>query len=556
MKKIKRNIVITLAVLSLGISTAFIDSYFEVSKNLDIFINLFKEVNIRYVDPTKPGELMKTAIDGMLKSLDPYTVYIPESKIEDYRFMTTGQYGGIGSLISRRDNYIIVSEPYEGYPAQKAGLLAGDVILEVNGVSAEGKSTEEISRMLKGEPGTELTLKIKRGEEIKEFTLTREKIKIDDVPYFGKIDEETGYVKLTSFTETAADQVKDAFRKMKEEGIKKIVFDLRDNGGGLLNQAIEIVNIFVEKGQEVVRTKGKQSQWDKIYYTKNTPLDTEIPLVVLINENSASASEIVSGTMQDLDRGVLVGRKSYGKGLVQQTIPLSYNAQLKITVAKYYTPSGRCIQKLDYSHKDESGRATEIPDSLIQVFYTKNGREVRDGEGITPDIEVTPEESHEILLVLMSNYKIFDFATKYRLEHDSIPAPEEFHLTNEEYEQFVDFVYSGDSLEYEIESERVIKDLEKVLELEEFEGLEKDIEAIKTKIDSLKRQDIYRYRKEVQEVLENEIVSRYYYQKGRIRHALTNDPDIKQSLEILNDSVMYHNILTGKYPAKHTEDKK
>ncbi|RMG77774.1 MAG: S41 family peptidase, partial [Bacteroidetes bacterium] len=447
-------------------------------------------------------------------------------------------------------------EPYEGYPAQKAGLLAGDVILEVNGVSAEGKSTEEISRMLKGEPGTELTLKIKRGEEIKEFTLTREKIKIDDVPYFGKIDEETGYVKLTSFTETAADQVKDAFRKMKEEGIKKIVFDLRDNGGGLLNQAIEIVNIFVEKGQEVVRTKGKQSQWDKIYYTKNTPLDTGIPLVVLINENSASASEIVSGTMQDLDRGVLVGRKSYGKGLVQQTIPLSYNAQLKITVAKYYTPSGRCIQKLDYSHKDESGRATEIPDSLIQVFYTKNGREVRDGEGITPDIEVTPEESHEILLVLMSNYKIFDFATKYRLEHDSIPAPEEFHLTNEEYEQFVDFVYSGDSLEYEIESERVIKDLEKVLELEEFEGLEKDIEAIKTKIDSLKRQDIYRYRKEVQEVLENEIVSRYYYQKGRIRHALTNDPDIKQSLEILNDSVMYHNILTGKYPAKHTEDKK
>jgi carboxyl-terminal processing protease len=342
---------------------------------------------------------------------------------------------------------------------------------------------------------------------------------------------------------------------MKEQGIKKIIFDLRDNGGGLLNQAIEIVNIFVEKGQEVVRTKGKQSQWDKVYYTKNMPLDTEMPLVVLINENSSSASEIVSGTMQDLDRGVLVGRKSYGKGLVQQTIPLSYNAQLKITVAKYYTPSGRCIQKLDYSHKDESGRATEIPDSLIQIFYTKNGREVRDGEGITPDIEVTPEESHEILLVLMSNYKIFDFATKYRLEHDSIPAPEEFHLTDAEYEQFVDFVYSDDSLQYEIESERILEDLEKVLELEQFEGLEKDIEAIKSKIDSLKRQDIYRYRKEVQEVLENEIVSRYYYQKGRIRHALTNDPDISQSLQILHDTSLYNNILTGKYPPKE-EDKK
>jgi carboxyl-terminal processing protease len=555
MKKLKKHIIIALAVLSLGISTAFIDSYFEVSKNLDIFINLFKEVNIRYVDPTKPGELMKTAIDGMLKSLDPYTVYIPESKIEDYRFMTTGQYGGIGSLISKRGNHIIVSEPYEGYPAQKAGLLAGDIIMEINGVSAEGKSTEEISSMLKGEPGTSLTVKVKRGNEIKEITLTREKIKIDDVPYFGKIDEETGYVKLTSFTETAASQVKDAFKKMKEQGIKKIIFDLRDNGGGLLNQAIEIVNIFVEKGQEVVRTKGKQSQWDKVYYTKNMPLDTEMPLVVLINENSASASEIVSGTMQDLDRGVLVGRKSYGKGLVQQTIPLSYNAQLKITVAKYYTPSGRCIQKLDYSHKDESGRATEIPDSLIQIFYTKNGREVRDGEGITPDIEVTPEESHEILLVLMSNYKIFDFATKYRLEHDSIPAPEEFHLTDAEYEQFVDFVYSDDSLQYEIESERILEDLEKVLELEQFEGLEKDIEAIKSKIDSLKRQDIYRYRKEVQEVLENEIVSRYYYQKGRIRHALTNDPDISQSLQILHDTSLYNNILTGKYPPKE-EDKK
>lgn len=547
MKSFKKYLLILSIAASSFLSFSFVDNYFEISKNLDIFATLFRELNMYYVDETQPGELMKKGIDSMLESLDPYTNFIPESEIEDFRFMTTGEYGGIGAIIRQKDDYIVIVEPYEGSPAQKADIRAGDVIIEVNGKNIKGKNSSDVSKILKGQANSEVTLLIEReGEKNRiEKKLMRQEIKVNNVPYYGMLKDDIGYIKLTGFTETASREVKDAFVDLKSKGMKKLIFDLRDNGGGLLKEAVNIVNFFVPKGSDVVSTRGKIKEWDKVHKALNSPLDLEIPLVVVINGNSASASEIVAGAIQDFDRGVVIGERSFGKGLVQQTRPLSYNAQLKVTVAKYYTPSGRCIQKLDYSHKDEEGKATKIADSLITTFKTKGGRLVYDGNGIDPDINTEDKEFSVISAVLLGKNHIFDYATRYRTKHETIDNAREFRLSDTDFDDFVKFL-DGKDYSYTTTTEKMLEDIKATAEKEKYlKEVEAELEALNTKVKKNKQNDLYRFKEEIKELLENEIVSRYYYQRGRIENAFTYDADIKKASEILNDSKQYTQVLKG-----------
>jgi carboxyl-terminal processing protease len=520
------------------------DDFFEISKNLEIFATLYRELNIFYVDDTQPGELMKTGIDAMLESLDPYTTYITESQIEDFRFMTTGQYGGIGSLIREVDGAVYIAEPYEGFPAQVAGLKAGDKILMIDGNKLDGKSQEDISKLLKGQSGTQLTVTYERFGEIRQAPITRQEIKIPDVPYYGMLNDEVGYIRLTSFTQTASKEVKAAFLDLKEnQGMTKLVFDLRGNGGGLLREAVNITNFFVPKGQEVVRTKGKISEWDQTYAAMNEPLDLEIPLVVLVDPGSASASEIVSGAIQDLDRGVVIGNRTFGKGLVQQTRELQYNSKLKVTVAKYYIPSGRCIQKLDYAHKDFDGKAEEVPDSLLKWFETANGRKVVDGRGIYPDIDIEEREFPNVLATILAENLFFKYATKFENEHAEIPPAKEFKLSDEAYQEFVDFL-ERQNYHYTTDTENELKDLIETAKREKyFELMGEEFTALEEKLQYKKDKDVFLFRDDIQMVLENEIVSRYYYQKGRVENTLSSDRAIAEAKNVLADTGQYNQLL-------------
>ncbi len=528
-------------------SYSFVDSYFEVSKNLDIFATLFRELNIYYVDETNPGDLMKKGIDDMLSSLDPYTNYIPESEIEDYRYMTTGQYGGIGALIRQDGDYVVISEPYEGFPAQKADLRAGDKILRINDTDGKGKKTDDISKFLKGQPSSTIKLLIEREGEKKPFekTINREEIKIKSVPYSSMLSAKIGYIKLTGFTENAADEVKEALVELKKNPeLKSLVLDLRGNPGGLLKEAIDIVNLFEQKGIEIVSTRGKVKDWDKVHKAMNEPIDTETPITILIDRGSASASEIVSGALQDLDRAVVIGQRSYGKGLVQQTRPLSYNAQLKVTVAKYYTPSGRCIQALDYSHRNDDGSVSKVPDSLISAFKTRNGRIVYDGGGIAPDITTETEKFSAILSSLATKNLIFNYATKYRTLHASIAPAKSFKLSDAEYDDFVAYL-SGKEYDYTTKTEKTLEDLvDDAKDDKTIDAIKADIDALKIKVMHNKKEDLVKYKPEISHYLEEEIASRYYFQNGRMEVSLKEDIDLKEALSLLNDSEHYKKILT------------
>jgi carboxyl-terminal processing protease len=548
----KKRITKIVAIFSIAIASVFTvgftESYFEVSKNLDIFATLFRELNIYYVDDANPGDLMKTGIDAMLESLDPYTNFIPESKMEDYKMMTTGMYGGIGAVIQTKGDNVIIAEPYEGFGADKAGLMAGDKIIKVDGNDASGKNSSEIREFLLGQPGTTLELVIERPgtEELLTKIVTREEVKIKDVPYSGMVSDSIGYIRLGGFTESASAEVKAAFNELKEKGANKIVLDLRGNGGGLLRESVNIVNFFVEKGTPVVSTKGKVKDWDKEYVALNDPLDKEIPLIILVNGGSASASEIVSGSLQDNDRAVVMGSLSFGKGLVQQVRPLSYNSKLKVTVAKYYTPSGRCIQKLDYSNKNSKGKADAIPDSLITEFKTVNSkRPVFDGKGVSPDIEVKNKLLSEISTSLLIKSLFFDYATQFRLKHDSIAKVEDFAMSDSDFEDFVSFLSDKD-YEYTTESEDILASLEKATKKDEyFDDVKAEYEALKEKLTHNKKGDLHKFKEEIIRILENEIVSRYYYQKGQIKISLKHDIILEEAIKTLNNQELYNSILAG-----------
>jgi carboxyl-terminal processing protease len=538
-------IVIPLALLSL-LTSSYVDSYFEISKNLDIFITLFKELNLYYVDETQPGNLVEQGIDGMLASLDPYTTYIPETDIEDYRFMTTGQYGGIGALIRKKDSLVVVAEPYEGFPAMKAGLLAGDEIMEVNGKSTKGKSTSDISKILKGQPKTELKVKVKRFGVVEPFevTVVREEIQIKSVPYSGMLNDEVGYINLSSFTDKCAKDVHDAIVELKEKGMQKLVLDLRGNPGGLLKEAVSLSNLFVSKGEMIVSTKGKVKEWNKDYKATQAPLEKDMPLAILVNSGSASASEIVSGVIQDLDRGVVIGQRTFGKGLVQTTRPLSYNSQLKVTTAKYYITSGRCIQALDYTNRNEDGSVGKVPDSLITPYHTKAGRAVFDGGGINPDIEVPPNKLSDIAFNLGMKMLYFDFATEYHHRNNKIAIVSEFQITDDIMSEFSAWLENKD-FDYSTDSEKMLERLKKVAEEEKhFARIETEFNALEAQVKHNKVRDLEEFQDEVKDLLRGEIISRYYHQKGRIQAMLEDDQDVKKALDILANSEEYNRILT------------
>ena len=527
---------------------------FVVAKNLDIYYTLFRELNLFYVDDVNPNKLVKTSIDKMLESLDPYTSYIPEDQMEDFRFMTTGEYAGIGALISKQKDKIVIAEPYEGFPAQKYGLKAGDVLLEVEGKSTSSMNTEDVSNLLKGPANKPVKIKYERYGDKKPVTVDviREKITIGAVPYYGMLDNNTAYIRLSNFTENCGAEVKKAFTELKKNNPQSLILDLRGNPGGLLNEAVDIVNIFVPKGSEIVSTKGKVTQWDRVYRATAEPLDTTIRLAVLTNSGSASASEIVAGAIQDLDRGIVVGTRTFGKGLVQTTRDLSYNSKLKVTTAKYYIPSGRCIQALDYAHRNEDGSVGVVPDSLISEFLTKKGRKVYDGGGVAPDVKFEGEMVSNLSIELINQFLVFDFATRFAVENPTIAAPEEFEISDDTYKKFIAFVKEN-NFKYESDSQNEFEELVKLAKREKYYGLaEKEFEALKIKLEPSFEKDAEQFSEEIKELLKDEIVSRYYYQKGAIKAALQDDKGMKRAIEELNSPTAYAaNFTSGKViPAK------
>lgn len=545
MKNLTKFGIGVLAGLVLAVSVAYTPDYFEISKQLDIFTNVFKQVNLYYVDETQPGELMDEAVTSMLSSLDPYTNYIPEEMVEDYKIQTTGNYGGIGASIRKNEGDLILTMPYEGFAADKAGLKAGDKIISIDGKSVSGKSTEDVSKILKGAPGTKVTMVVERAAEELTKELEREEVKVKSVPYYGMLDNGIGYITLSSFTEKASREIKAALKDLKKENeLNGLVLDLRGNPGGLLSEAVNVTNIFIEKGKEVVSTKGKMEEWEKTYKTLNSPEDTEIPLAVLINHGSASASEIVAGTLQDYDRAVVIGQRSFGKGLVQQTRQLSYGAQLKVTIAKYYTPSGRCIQAINYAERAEDGSVSKVPDSLRTRFETVGGRSVYDGGGIDPDVALDNPDISNAVIALYRNMLMFDWATEYERTHSQIASPKEFRLSDEEYAEFTTWL-KDKNFEYKTETEKAIEKLENASGKERYkEHLQPQLTALKEAYAREEKDDLKANREEIKQLLEEEIVSRYYYEEGRIANELQSDPEVKHAKKLLLDNAQYSNILT------------
>jgi carboxyl-terminal processing protease len=524
-------------------------SYFEVSKNLDIYATVLKELNTYYVDPIEPGKLTKAGIDAMLDDLDPYTNYITESDMEDYEFQVTGRYGGIGATMRRRDDQIFIGDVYEGSPAQKGGLHPGDMVISIDGHAAKGKSIDDISVLLKGAPGTQLSIRVKDAllNQEENRLITRGEIELSSVPYAGLIgaNKDVAFVRLTQFTPNCARQVRnalDSLRTAKPE-LKGVVLDLRNNPGGLLDEAVNVCNLFTDRDQLVVSTKGKMKEWDKDFKTSGAAWDLKIPLAVLINHSSASASEIVSGTMQDLDRGVIIGEQSYGKGLVQTTRPLGFNARLKLTTARYYTPSGRCIQALDYSHRNADGSVGRVPDSLKKLYKTKVGRKVLSGGGVDPDVEVTSPEVSRLAVALYTKNFLFDYATQYVRTHKTLSDPAGFNLTAAEWAEFTKWI-EGKDYSYKTTTEEALDSLQSIAQREKyFDAAKPEFAALRAKVGHDKKQDLQKNQKEVKDMLESEIVSRYYFLRGRIAHSLQDDADVAKALDLIAAPTQYSALL-------------
>jgi carboxyl-terminal processing protease len=519
---------------------------FKLVKSLEIYYSLFRELNLFYVDKTNPETLVENSINGMLKDLDPYTTFIPESDRENFNFMTTGEYGGIGSLIRRNGDYAIIAEPYENYPAARGGLRAGDTILAINGESMKNMEISQISEKLKGTPNTQVTLTLRRYGVPEPFdvSLTREKITISNVPYYGMLNDHIGYIRLSNFTTGAAQETKEALLNLKKNpSLNAVVLDIRGNPGGLLIEAVDVANIFVPQGREIVSTKGRVKQWDQQYNTRFMPVDTSIFLAVLVSRGSASASEIVAGSLQDLDRAVIIGQRTFGKGLVQTTRDLSYNAKLKVTTAKYYIPSGRCIQALDYSHRNPDGSVGHIPDSLISEYLTLHGRKVYDGGGIEPDFKTDPETLSQISVALITQNLIFDYATEYAAIHDSIPPVDQFELSDQDYAGFKKMVTS-DNFSYETNSEEALKKLIETAKQEKYyDPAKDDFNDLEHKLAHNNMKDLNTFQKEIKQLLKEEIAVRYYYQKGRVRAAIENDPEVLEAMDVLTQPDLYLSTL-------------
>jgi carboxyl-terminal processing protease len=552
MKKIFRGKFIIVAILLVagGLSTAFLAIQetrdFRIAKNLDIFYSMFRELNTFYVDPIDPDKLVKSAIDAMLKTLDPYTVYYPESEGDEVTFMTTGKYGGIGSLIRPEGDYVVISMIYKGFPADLAGIKPGDILKKADGVTLKGLSSEEVSEKLKGNPGTTLKLTVERNGTDTDFEVKREKVVVPPVPYYGMLNSKTGYIRFTNFTQDCAEDVKNALVALKASNAQQIILDLRGNPGGLLSEAVSVINLFVGPGNEVVSTKGKVKQFDEDFRTTKTAVDEKIPVAVLINRSTASASEIVAGTMQDLDRGVIVGQRSYGKGLVQITRPLSYGAQLKLTTAKYYIPSGRCIQALDFSHPNPDGSVGIIPDSLISDFKTRNGRVVKNGGGITPDISIQPESLSQIASELYLKNLIFDFATHYYWSHKAPASIDQLKFTDKDYNDFRNFLVKG-GFSYKTTTEESLNELISNAKKEKYYDLHKQLFTdLENDLHHSLDQDLTMFRPEIEQLLEDEIISRYFYEAGSIGWTLNTDKQVLKADEILNNREEYDSILSGK----------
>lgn len=539
------------------------DRNFQISKNLDIFNSIFKELDMFYVDTVNAEKMIQTGVEGMLSLTDPYTEYYPEEEVSSLKEMTTGKYGGIGAAIRYYEakDRIAVVEPTEGMPAAEAGVKAGDIILSVGGkemVRGDMKPQEfssKVSEALRGEPGTSFVLKVlrplKNDSTVMEFKITRKNIRTNPVPYYGMVKDSIGYLALSSFTENSAKDFKKAFIELKQKGAKSLIIDLRDNGGGSLSEAVDIVSLYVPKGQEIVVTKGKVRQAQGSYKTQNEPVDTQIPLAVLVNGATASASEIVSGSLQDLDRAVVIGSRTFGKGLVQTIRPLPYNGTLKVTTSKYYIPSGRCIQAIDYAKKNADGSVARTPDSLTTVFHTAAGREVRDGGGIRPDIEVKGDKIPNIVFYLMNDDLIFDYATQYCWDHPTLASVDDFKLTDADYEAFKKLVKSR-NFTYDRQSEKMLKSLKEIAEFEGYmtEAAE-EFKALEKKLNHNLDRDLDYFAKPIKEYISQEIVTRYFYQRGAAMERLKDDTDLEEAIKVLQNPVRYREILSA--PVKKDE---
>jgi len=548
MKKNYKKLLISAGVLTLAVSVwSFSDDLFQVSKNLDVFASLYKEVNLNYVDDINSSKMIKTGVDAMLDGLDPYTEFVPESEIETYKLnYVSTQYGGVGAGIFSRNNNVYVSEVFEGFPAQKADIRPGDQIVKINGINLTSKNSDEVSALLKGSKGAVIKLLVKRDDDAPvEKDLIRDEIKQPNVSYYGMVSGNVGYIKLDRFLENSGDEVTNALVELKKNNPKGIILDLRSNGGGILQEAVKIVNLFVPKGTQIVSQKGKIKEKDITYTTVNQPLEPNLPLVVLVNSHSASASEIVAGSLQDLDRAVIIGQRSFGKGLVQQTFSLPYNSLVKITIAKYYVPSGRCIQALDYTHRKDDGSVVKVADSLMHEFKTRDGRSVYDGGGIYPDVFMKQEYFATITKSLLGKLLVFDYATQYRETHAKIPDAHTFTMSDADYDAFVKYL-ANKNYSYNSPAEKALDQMKDAANKDnQFSAIKPEYDNLKAKLLATKNNDLQLHKDEIKQVLENEISSRYYYQRGRYETNFKYDRDIAQAVKTMQDKMQLDSIVQG-----------